>query len=480
MSAARIVAFVHGWSVTHTDTYGGLPEALQQQASAQGLQIALKDLHLGRYISFHDDVSLDDLARAMQHAVKHDLGDPDEFSCITHSTGGPVVRRWVDRYYAPRKLSECPLRHLVMLAPANHGSALAVIGKSRLGRIKAWFGGVEPGQGVLDWLCLGSEGACELADRTTRYQTRDARYWPCVLSGETIDTAFYDFLNSYLVEKGSDGVVRLAAANMNYTYFRLDQRPEQVIDGHFGKAHALAVRPGLSVRPDPSPFMVVPAASHSGERIGIMRSVTPKNAPAKPVVEQILRCLKVRSASDYQRLVDDFADLTDRSQQANATALYKGVLRRFVMLVFRIRDDEGRLIGDYDLFLLGDRFSPDTLPSGFFVDKQKNAQSHALVYYLDYEQLSKARELGFHVHARPHFGDPDSNQPESFAGYLRAEFRMGAEQFARYIRPNETVYVDVTLQRTVDAEALRFEPSASGRKSFRKQRPGGVALGGEG
>ena len=43
-----------------------------------------------------------------------------------------------------------------MLAPANYGSALAQLGKQRLGRLMSWFEGVEPGQGVLDWLELGS------------------------------------------------------------------------------------------------------------------------------------------------------------------------------------------------------------------------------------------------------------------------------------------------------------------------------------
>ncbi|MCK7593042.1 phospholipase [Pseudomarimonas salicorniae] len=476
MSKKRVLAFVHGWSVTHTDTYGGLPEALQQQAAAAGLEIEVKDLWLGRYISFHDEVTLDDLARAMQHAITQDLGAPASFSCITHSTGGPVVRRWVDRYYGPRNLGDCPLRHLLMLAPANHGSALAVIGKSRLGRIKSWFGGVEPGQGVLDWLCLGSDGACDLADRTTRHQARGTRYWPCVLSGETVDNKFYDFLNSYLVEKGSDGVVRLAAANMNYTYFRLDQRGDELIEGHFGKAHALAVRPGLAARPDPSPFFVIPGASHSGEDIGIMRSVKPGNVARKPVVEQLLRCLKVDSPAEYDRLLEEAATFTEETQRAHANSQYGGVLRRFVMLVFRIRDDEGRVISDYDLFLLGKGFEPDTLPKGFFVDKQKNEKSHALVYYLDYEQLRKVDEMGFHIHARPHFGAPGTERPDVFAGYTRAEFRLGREQFERYIRPNETVYVDITLRRTVDAEALRFEPASDGKKSFKRQSPGGEVV----
>jgi hypothetical protein len=47
-----------------------------------------------------------------------------------------------------------------------------------------------------------------------------------VLSGQGIDTKFYDFLNSYLVEPGSDGVVRICGANLNYRYLALEQGNE--------------------------------------------------------------------------------------------------------------------------------------------------------------------------------------------------------------------------------------------------------------
>ncbi len=157
--------FVHGWSVTNTDTYGELPEALGTVASSYGLALEVQHLYLGKYVSFHDEVTLDDIARALNRALR-DLpgndGEIEEFSCITHSTGGPVVRYWVDRYYGTRELESCPLQHLVMLAPANHGAALAVLGKERVSRIKSWFSGVEPGQRVLDWLSLGSEGQWSL------------------------------------------------------------------------------------------------------------------------------------------------------------------------------------------------------------------------------------------------------------------------------------------------------------------------------
>jgi len=68
------------------------------------------------------------------------------------------VRKWIDLYHR-RKLEKCPLGHLVMLAPANHGSALAQLGKGRLARMKFFADGVEPGTGVLDWLELAATRA---------------------------------------------------------------------------------------------------------------------------------------------------------------------------------------------------------------------------------------------------------------------------------------------------------------------------------
>ncbi len=45
-----------------------------------------------------------------------------------------------------------------------------------------------------------------------------------MLTGQSIDRSFYDNLNSYTDEAGSDGVVRVAAANMNYGLIRLEQQ----------------------------------------------------------------------------------------------------------------------------------------------------------------------------------------------------------------------------------------------------------------
>ncbi|MDX1344196.1 MAG: hypothetical protein R3227_17620, partial [Reinekea sp.] len=60
--------FVHGWSVTNTNTYRDMPETIVSQGRALGLALDINHIHLGKYISFHDEVSIDDIARALQQA----------------------------------------------------------------------------------------------------------------------------------------------------------------------------------------------------------------------------------------------------------------------------------------------------------------------------------------------------------------------------------------------------------------------------
>jgi hypothetical protein len=356
-----------------------------------------------------------------------------------------------------------------MLAPANHGSALAVIGKERIGRVKSWLDGVEPGQGILDWLSLGSSEAWQLQDSFTEYTLEGKNFYPFAMSGETIDTSFYDFLNAYLVEKGSDGVVRLAGANLNYSFVRLEQTNIRHDEGNGNYLlQAITLR---NPRPPKTPFGVIPKASHSGEKIGIMRSVTPDNAAQKPVVAEIVKCLQVNTWNDYIARISDLSALTVATQNANAVQ-YDNKVRRFVMFIFRVRDNENRIIGDYDILLLGNGYQPDQLPKGFYVDHQKNQQSQALTYYLDYDILVAATNLGIRVVARPSFRMP-GEIPENFAGYMPSEYRFTGMELRRLVQPNETVYVDIVLKRNVDRESMRFDPLSQGKDSFKDTKPKG-------
>jgi hypothetical protein len=445
-----------------------LPAALRALASQNGLQLDITDVFLGRYISFRDEVRMDDLERAVDRAVRDALGAGDRpiprFSCITHSTGGPVMRCWVERYHGAAGLATCPLEHLVMLAPANHGSSLAQLGKAVVGRLKAWAEGIEPGAQILDWLELGSEGQRRLNGRFLGYDLPAAhaagvRHFPIVLTGETIDRALYDFVNSYTGEPGSDGVVRTAAANLDSRWLTLNQTDEPLRVRGLRGATALELAHGTVRRPAPTVFRIIPNASHSGSKIGILKSPNPDNADSKDVVAQILTSLRIANGADY-------AAYLQASTAANTALQHVG--ERYFMVVFNLRDDQGRPVTDFDLIMLGGPdYDPNDLPKGFFRDRQRNRRSpNTIIYYMNHDVMAQVpeRKFGFRVIARPDSG---------FAWYAPAEYHSDMLTLDSVIDPNVTTYVDIVLKRHVDREAARFDPEEDGYGSFKGTRPSG-------
>ncbi|MEJ2480643.1 MAG: hypothetical protein P8Y78_10825, partial [Acidihalobacter sp.] len=296
----RLVVLVHGWSVHNTNTYGKLADRLEAEARRDlGLRIDVRHIWLSEYVSFRDEVRLEDVSRAFDAAVHRELGPlldkGRRFVCITHSTGGPVVRDWWNRYYVQRPRSgACPMSHLIMLAPANFGSALAQLGKSRIGRLKSWFEGVEPGERILDWLELGSPESWTLNTGWFDYPEKPGGrnpVFPFVLTGQSIDHSLYDHLNSYTGELGSDGVVRVAAANLNATYVRMTQEnPKPVTEGDAPKYEAKALRIREVRRSPRTAFALIEGRAHSGRTMGIMRSIR-AGEQHDPAVDAILACL---------------------------------------------------------------------------------------------------------------------------------------------------------------------------------------------
>ncbi len=456
------IIFVHGWSVTNTDTYGDLPRWLAQQSPKYEIQ----NVFLGKYISFVDTVTVDDIARALQRALEDALGPKigEGFACITHSTGGPVVRLWMKLFHEGH-LGACPMKHLIMLAPANHGSALAQLGKGTLSRLKSLTEGVEPGVRVLDWLELGSDASWNLNEAWLDYDCVGVGVYPFVLTGQSIDRSFYDHLNSYTDEFGSDGVVRASAANMNYGLARLHQDGDGLVAD-------------LSKRRQRTAFGILPGIAHSGNDMGIIRSVKMNNASRHPTTRWVLRCLQVASAADYEALCGELDDLTKETQKNERVeeekkffGTKKYYISRYSMLVFRFIDDRGDNLADYDLFITGGpNYSPDDLPPGFFVDRQRNKRNPGkLTYYVDHDVLRKGLgkaalkgQIGFRVAARPEPGD------DALAFYRPLEFRSDEDAFSEILRLNETLMIEIKLQRSVDTKVFRIErrlnPSPIDRK----------------
>ncbi|MEI9921908.1 MAG: hypothetical protein WDO14_24415 [Bacteroidota bacterium] len=487
------LVFVHGYSVTNLNTYGELPLRLKNEAGNNGFEIDVKDIFLGRYISFNDAVRLEDVSRAFNTAFNNELKTMidagEKFICITHSTGGPVARDWWNRYY---KNVPCPMSHLIMLAPANYGSALAQLGKSRLSRIKSWFDHVEPGQLILDWLELGSAEAWSLNVEWIRggVDFGPERVFPFVIVGECIDRKFYDVLNSYTGELGSDGVIRSSAANLKGRYIKLEQ-PVPVINAQ-NNLEATPFTATTVLAPD-TPFRIVASKSHSGDDMGIVKSVKAPagNDKSSETIKAIFDCCKVTDMQQYAALNAQFIQETEQVQIQelieNERTLF-GKRRSFIhdkysMVIFRVRDTAGYPVIDYDLILTAGDDNPHHLPEGFLEDKQRNRVNPEIItYYFNYnvmhgmgavtqnidgklEQLRGPLDgitrMGLRVEPRPSSG---------FVHYLPCEYHADAEMLSIAVMANTTTLVDIILQRNVHKEVAELVPLPGG--DFKTITPG--------
>jgi hypothetical protein len=498
----KVVVFIHGWSVRNTDSYGKLPERLAAEAQKIGMPIDIQHLYLGKYVSFRDEVRLDDISRALEAALLNEAALQEAINnawrlvFITHSTGGPVARDWWHRQYLTKKRA-CPLSHLIMLAPANFGSALAQLGKGKVSRLKNWFEGVEPGQGVLDWLELGSDEAWAL-NKSWVTQETDWRASPnvyqFVLTGQSIDREFYDHLNSYTDEVGSDGVVRAASANLNATYIKLRQEAPQT--GEIRQTALVVEKRAAAPR---TAFAVLPGVAHSGKAMGIMRSVAMRDSgklKPHPTVAAILKCLAVDSDQAYGALCDEFDALTvltqeaERVEKARELFIVEREFKRPVttQLIVRVHDQNGYPLKDFDFLLTAWNPNdpnprlrapdPNLLPPGFFIDRQRNKRAESTVtYFLNHDVLSKnTKALGIAIRPRP---TPDAASGKSarlLVHYLNAVLDIDGDTLLGLVRANATLMVDIEMKRIVRSGVFRLTQDLA-PKDFTNDPPGEVLPG---
>ncbi|MCG3204449.1 MAG: hypothetical protein KCHDKBKB_01164 [Elusimicrobia bacterium] len=426
------VLLVHGYNVTSTKTYGVLPQRLR----AAGHKV--KDVYLSKYVTLDDDITLKDIVRAFQSALldtyKGELNRP--FACITHSTGGLVARSWVDLYFGDSMASN-PMTHLIMLAPPNNGSRLAELGKSRLSRLRSLVG-VEPGMKVLDALELGSEFQWDLNTSWIQKKLHAAPgFYPIVITGQWIDKKLWDSIIPATYERGSDGVVRAASANLNMQKITVTDKGQILRE----------VMGGI-------PFLVTPKTAHSDEKYGIMGSIPLRGN--HPVLAGILSALEVDSREEYQALEADFAMKTTLLQRKET--YYDGSkLDRYCQVVFRVMDNQGNALGDYALEIVDASLRGDRMPSGFFGDKHKNLVApEKFVYFLNYDRMSEIQggKVGFRLNSA-------ANTP--LINYQEATL-LAPLNVESVVKPNQTTFVEVILNRRINKKVFEITKNFSYQK----------------
>ena len=212
----RPIVILHGWSDTSA-SFEPLARLLRARLKEQDVSI----ISLADYISMEDEVRFDDVVTAMQTAwEKHKLPKKKgSVDAIVHSTGGPVIRDWLQRNYTPGR---APIKHLLMLAPANFGSPLAHKGRSFLGRVWKGFFTKQPegepfetGTHILKGLELASPYTWQLAERDRFGRGGEMYQRGNVLCTVLVGNTGYGGIRAIANEDGSDGTVRPSTANMN-------------------------------------------------------------------------------------------------------------------------------------------------------------------------------------------------------------------------------------------------------------------------
>ncbi|MEL7472962.1 MAG: hypothetical protein AAGK04_06545 [Planctomycetota bacterium] len=234
------IVIIHGWS----DHSGNFELLAQHLSERLGRPVSM--LRLADWLSLDDEVTYDDLVDELDREwAAHGLPRRGrKTDVVLHSTGALLVRQWmVERCDA----TSPPIHRLLMLAPANFGSALAHHGASVAGRAKIGFqsaigkkkGDVrrafEPGERLLDGLELASSHTWDLAMRD-RFDDSARFYEP----GRVLCTTLSGNEGNVLLAAefdGSDGVVRTAAANLECDHARVDftAPPDRPGGPRFGK-----------------------------------------------------------------------------------------------------------------------------------------------------------------------------------------------------------------------------------------------------
>ncbi|NJK90348.1 MAG: hypothetical protein HC904_00055 [Blastochloris sp.] len=486
------ILLIHGYSAESHDSnydqikniYGDLASDLQQKMGAQ-----IEEIDLSRWISMEDGITLDDVSRALNRALH--ISKPhllmSGFHVIVHSTGALVIRNWI-RLFSPKP---SPIINLIHLAGANFGSGLAHIGKGQMARWGRYLlqNGAEPGVQILGELELGSSKTLDLHRHFLFAHNRmleDYHIHEYCIIGTQANPAAYEYPIRYCKEDGSDGVVRVAAGNLNWNYIQITPDPDKAlmpwsevksIKGSFqnrvGHVDGVYVvtnnisngKNGLSEIPFAIPYL----CSHGGEDMGVVSGSKTKSS----VLPLLVKALSIarNDMQSYRALVQMFHDTTREShdrvvkEQAPGWTPWAEDPRNqydpHAQVIFRIRDQDGRPVKHFDVFFDAPVNQPDSLPiRELFEDKHVNQHTPGCIcFYLRLAQfeksagtwvskLSQVRECTLEISAT----EPETED----IAYLPVRYTLSGSALEGLLQVHRTTVVDITLLRLPSADVFNI------------------------
>jgi hypothetical protein len=379
-----------------------------------------------------------------------------------------------------------PVQRLVMIAPANFGSKLADVGQTILGRVvKGWDHGFHTGQLMLDALALGSPFQWDLASRDL-FAPDDGDdapvygadlVWPFVIVGSM---PYQHGLRQMVNENGSDGTVRVAAANLNAYGATLDFTRDQ--------APTVMHMTGGAASVDAAQGALIPWKRRYDEAMAFPLAVMAHRDHASitdPTIlgdgetagEQALfqKCLLDALAcpvyARYQALQQAWRGLSDAVQDpASADDDH----HMHLQIDVRVVDEYGKPVSDYMIEFLAPNYEQNTDLTGIFHDKvikdvHKNGQDASirtiyidrqLMFQLFYDQIpaGQPKELHLSISATSP-GDNVKYFADAFGG--KGEFVVHSQDQAdRWLQRNATHFLKIVIPRIPSADVFKLKHPA--------------------
>lgn len=443
----RPVIILHGWSDS-SESFEQLSYFLKEH-DFQVVNIWLSD-----YLSMHDEITIYDLGQAMGKAIR-DKGiseDRHSFDVIVHSTGGLVVRQYLIHYFFG-KPELCPIRHLVMLAPANFGSPLASLGQSVFGRFTLgwkWDGLFQTGTKILDALKLASPISYRMA-MLDLFNPDNRIFCPeniftTILIGSD---AYENKIRAVMHENGSDGTVRVSTANLNAKYIKLIFKKE------IEDPEIIEVAPQY----DPIAFGVLynydharitlPSDSEYGISLGI----------------NILRSLSIESVQDYQKHVEDLKKTTAKTFEMGQEAqeAKQDRYHEYQNLVTWVHDQFNDNIKDYCIEFYQEQ---DDDEDDVFVTMHKDILEKVVQYSSDSGMTSflfditdlKSQLLGKNHSVQMSLTAKALSKDITYLNPQKALTVVNSDknQQQHLIQPNTTLLVDIQLPRIQSDDVFKL------------------------
>ena len=331
--AETVTLIIHGWSDC-SNSFVHMKKRLQERGVG-----TVDTILYGDYESRADNITFNDVVDGLNDQmiqkglIERDGTAISDINVVVHSTGGLVIRHWVWRYYANR-IEDCPVKRMVMLAPANFGSPLAHRGKSFLGRLVKgrWKIGdfLEVGRQLLDGLELGSPYQWELAHRDIFceggcYYRRD-KIQLTVLTG----LEDYSGIRGWVNKPGTDGTVVIAGTTLNTVKLKVDfsnpatphEWKETKTNSDFG-------------------FGVLPKIDH-GTIVGEFEKDSGR------VIDLTVEALTIDSSDAFARYKNKLEGITNAAYSAYSSKDLRKY-GRFQQFVIHATDDHGAPVTDFTL-----------------------------------------------------------------------------------------------------------------------------------